>query len=295
MQVSDQEKLAADFQPLRPYLLRVAYSHLGSLAEAEDIVQEAWLRLVRSDREEIRDVRAWLTTVVSRLAIDALTSARARRETYTGEWVPDPVVAPVDAPGPEEQALLADSLGLSLLIVLESLSPAERSAFVLHDVFDVPFEEIAPLIDRSEPAARQLASRARRRVSATPTPDRDLAGQWEVVDAFLAAARDGDFEALLTMLDPDVVRRADIGTAGLDVPRILRGPQDVLASALAFQTLGYNVRRAVVNGAPGLVAFDGEEPRAVLGYTIARGKIVEMNVLADPARLRRLDLTALKG
>lgn len=294
MPVSAQEQVAADFEPLRPYLLRVAYSHLGSLAEAEDVVQEAWLRLVRSDRAEIRDLRAWLTTVVSRLAIDALTSARARRETYTGQWLPDPIVAPSDSPGPEEEALIADSLGLSLLIVLESLSPAERSAFVLHDVFDVPFEQIAPLIDRSEAAARQLASRARRRVKGTPMPDTDLAGQWEVVDAFFAAARDGDFERLLTVLDPNVVRRADLGPEGSDIPRILRGPQSVLAGALAFQARGYDVRRAVVNGAPGMVAFDGEEARAVLGYTIAHGKIVEMNVLADPARLRRLNLTAVR-
>lgn len=295
MQVSEQEQAAADFEPLRPYLLRVAYSHLGSLAEAEDIVQEAWLRLVRSDRAEIRDLRAWLTTVVSRLAIDALTSARARRETYTGQWVPDPIVAPVDSVSPEEEAVMADSLGLSMLIVLDSLSPAERSAFVLHDVFDVPFEQIATLLERSEAATRQLASRARRRVSEAPRPDRDLAGQWEVVEAFLAAGREGDFQALLEVLDPNVVRRADVGPAGPDIRAILRGPHDVVAGALAFQALGYEVRPAVVNGAPGMVAFDGEEPRAVLGYTIAHGKIVEMNVLADPARLRRLNLTAVRG
>jgi RNA polymerase sigma-70 factor (ECF subfamily) len=291
--MSDQDRLAERFEQHRTRLRAVAYRMLGSLNEADDAVQEAWLRLSGADTGQVDDLGAWLTTVVARICLNALRSRAARREELMDPHVPDPVVAAVDTVAPEDEALIADSVGLALLMVLDTLAPAERLAFVLHDVFDVPFEQIAPIIDRSEPAARQAASRARRRLRTTATPDTDLAAQWELVDAFLAAAREGDFEALLTVLDPDVVRRVDAGATGPDLSGILRGAQAVASSAIGFARLGYVARPALVNGAPGVVTFAEEEPYAVLGFTVARGKIVEMNVLADPARLRRLNLTVL--
>ena len=291
--MNDQDWLAERFEQHRTRLRAVSYRMLGSLSEADDAVQEAWLRLSRADTSQVDDLGAWLTTVVARICLNALRSRAARREELIDPHVPDPIVSAVDAVDPGDEALIADSVGLALLIVLDTLAPAERLAFVLHDVFDVPFVQVAAIIDRSEPAARQLASRARRRLRTTATPDTGIAEQWELVDAFLAAARDGDFDALLTVLDPDVVRRVDAGATGPDVPRILRGAQDVASGAIAFNTLRYVAQRALVNGAPGVVTFAGEEPFAVLGFTVARGKIVEMNVLTDPARLRRLDLTVL--
>jgi RNA polymerase sigma-70 factor (ECF subfamily) len=291
--MSDQDRLAERFEQHRTRLRAVAYRMLGSLNEADDAVQEAWLRLSGADTGQVDDLGAWLTTVVARICLNARRSRAARREELMDPHVPDPVVAAVDTVAPEDEALIADSVGLALLMVLDTLAPAERLAFVLHDVFDVPFEQIAPIIDRSEPAARQAASRARRRLRTTATPDTDLAAQWELVDAFLAAAREGDFEALLTVLDPDVVRRVDAGATGPDLSGILRGAQAVASSAIGFARLGYVARPALVNGAPGVVTFAEEEPYAVLGFTVARGKIVEMNVLADPARLRRLNLTVL--
>ena len=266
---------------------------LGSLNEADDAVQEAWLRLSSADTSQVDDLGAWLTTVVARISLNVLRSRATRREELVDPRLPDPIVSAADTVDLEDEALIADSVGLALLIVLDTLAPAERLAFVLHDVFDVPFEQIAALIDRSEPAARQLASRARRRLSTTATPDTDLAAQWELVDAFLAAARDGDFDALLAVLDPDVVRRVDTGPGGADVSRILRGAQAVASSAIGAAGLGHVARRALVNGAPGVVTFAEGEPYAVLGFTVARGNIVEIDILADPARLRRLDLTAL--
>jgi RNA polymerase sigma-70 factor (ECF subfamily) len=264
---------------------------LGSLSEADDAVQEAWLRLSSADANQVDDLGAWLTTVVARICLNTLRSRAARREEPIGPHMPDPIVSAVDAVNPEDEALIADSVGLALLIVLDTLTPAERLAFVLHDVFDVPFEQIAAIIDRSEPATRQLASRARRRLRATDTPDTDIAEQWELVDAFLAAARGGDFEGLLRVLDPDVVLRADAGATGPGGSRIQRGARAVASGAITFSRLGYVTRRALVNGAPGVVTFAGEQPFAVLGFTVARGRIVEMNILSDPVRLRQLDLT----
>jgi RNA polymerase sigma-70 factor (ECF subfamily) len=289
--MDEQDWLAERFEQHRPRLLAVSYRMLGSLTEAEDAVQEAWLRLSRTDAGHVDDLGAWLTTVVSRICLNALRSRATRREDLIGPHLPDPVVCAVDAADPESEALTADSVGLALLIVLDSLAPAERLAFVLHDVFDVPFEQIAPIIGRSEPAARQLASRARRRVRATATPDAGLADQWELVEAFLAAARDGDFDALLKVLDPDVVLRADAGVAGLGGSRVERGARAVASGAISFRRFGYAFRRALVNGAPGIVTVAGEEPVAVVGFTISNGKIVEMNILSDPERLRRLDLS----
>jgi RNA polymerase sigma-70 factor (ECF subfamily) len=291
--MNEQDALAKRFEEHRARLRAVAYRMLGSLSEADDAVQEAWLRVSSADTAGVDDLGGWLTTVVARICLNALRSRAARREKPIDPHVPDPIISAVDTVGPEDEALTADSVGLALLIVLDALAPAERLAFVLHDIFDVPFEQIATILDRSEPAARQLASRARRRLRTTATPDTDIAAQWELVDAFLAAARDGDFDALLTVLDPDVVRPIDTGATRPDVPRILRGARPVASQAVGFQRLGYVARRALVNGAPGVVTFADGEPYAGLGFTIARGKIIEMNVLADPLRLRRLDLTVL--
>jgi RNA polymerase sigma factor (sigma-70 family) len=291
--MDQQDWLAERFEQHRPRLRAVSYRMLGSLSEADDAVQEAWLRFNGADTSAVQDLGAWLTTVVARICLNALRSRKARPEEPLGPHLPDPIVSAVGAVDPEDEALLADSVGLALLIVLDSLAPAERLAFVLHDVFDVPFEQVAPIVDRSEEATRQLASRARRRLRTTGSSDMDVAKQWELVDAFLAAARDGDFDALLNVLDPDVVRRVDAGAALPGVPPILRGARAVASGALGFQKLGYVSRRALINGGPGVVSFAGEEPVSVVGFTIAGGKIVEMNILTDPARLRQLDLTVV--
>jgi RNA polymerase sigma factor (sigma-70 family) len=291
--MNQQDWLAERFEQHRSRLRAVSYRMLGSLSEADDAVQEAWLRFSGADTSAVENLGAWLTTVVSRICLNALRSRKARPEEPTGSHLPDPIVSPVDAVGPEDEALMADSVGLALLIVLDSLAPAERLAFVLHDVFEVPFEQVARIVDRSEAATRQLASRARRRLRATGTSNMDVARQWEIVDAFLAAARDGDFDALLKVLDPDVVRRVDAGATIPGLPPILRGARAVASGALSFQKLGYVSRRALVNGAPGVVSFAGEQPVSVVGFTIAGGKIVELNILTDPARLRQLDLAVV--
>jgi RNA polymerase sigma-70 factor, ECF subfamily len=291
----EQEWLANRFEENRGRLRAVAYRMLGSLSEADDAVQEAWLRLSRSDAGGVDNLGGWLTTVVARVCLDMLRSRRARREESLDAHVPDPIVSREDAVDPEHEALLADSVGLAMLVVLDQLTPAERLAFVLHDVFDVPFEEIAPIVNRSPAAARQLASRARRRVQeARAAPDVDLTRQREVVDAFLAAARGGDFDALVAMLDPDVVLRADGGAVSPGASRVVRGPQAVARGALAFSRRAAPslvVQRALVNGAAGIVSWlpDGR-PFSVLAFTVARGRIIEIDVLSDPERLRRLNL-----
>jgi RNA polymerase sigma-70 factor (ECF subfamily) len=266
---------------------------LGSLSEADDAVQEAWLRFNGADTAAVEDLGAWLTTVVARICLNALRSRKARPEEALDAHLPDPIVSAVGAVDPEDEALIADSVGLALLIVLDSLAPAERLAFVLHDVFDVPFEQVAAIVDRSEAATRQLASRARRRLQTTGTSEVDVAKQWELVDAFLAAAREGDFEGLLRVLDPDVVRRVDAGATFPGVPPVLRGARAVASGALAFQKLDIVSRRALVNGGPGVVSFAGEKPVSVVGFTITQGKIVEMNILVDPERVRQLDLSVV--
>jgi RNA polymerase sigma factor (sigma-70 family) len=289
--MDERDWLAERFQEHRPKLRAVAYRMLGSLSEADDAVQEAWLRLSRSDADEIDNLGAWLTTVVARLSLSMLRSRNVRREEPLGVRMPEPVVDPLDGMDPEHEALVADSVGLALLVVLETLSPPERLAFVLHDMFGVPFDEIAGIVDRSPAAARQLASRARRRVRGeSPVSDADPQTQREVVDAFLAASRDGDFEALLRVLDPDVVLRADLGPAR---SREVRGAEVVARQAVGFARGGLDVRRVLVNGVPGAVSFRGGKPFAVGALTIRGGKIVEMDILADPERIRRLDLTIL--
>jgi RNA polymerase sigma-70 factor (ECF subfamily) len=292
--VDESDWLAERFEANRPHLRAVAYRMLGSLSEADDAVQESWLRLSRSDTSAVENLGGWLTTVVSRVALDMLRSRASRREEPLGPHLPDPIVSRGDSVDPEHQALLADSVGLALLVILDTLAPAERLAFVLHDMFAVPFEEIAPIVGRSPAAARQLASRARRRVrGVSPEPDPDLARQREVVEAFLAAGRDGDFDALLAVLDPDVVLRADRGAVPAGASIEVRGATAVAEQALAFSRLAPFARPALVNGAAGAVVASRGQPVAVIGCTVAHGKIVTIDILADPARLRQLDLAVL--
>jgi RNA polymerase sigma factor (sigma-70 family) len=294
--MDDDEFLAERFEEHRTHLRAVAYRMLGSLSEADDAVQEAWLRLSRSDANAIENLRAWLTTVVARVSLNVLRSRRSRREEPLDVDVhmPEPIVSHADGVDPEHEALLADSVGLALLVVLETLSPAERLAFVLHDMFAVPFDEIAPMVGRTPTAARQLASRARRRVHGAPTvPDADLTRQREVVDAFFAAARRGDFDALVAVLDPDIVLRADGGTLRPDDTRVVRGAEQVARRALMFANLSPYVRPALVNGVAGVVVAPHGRPFSVMGFTVVGGRIVAIDALSDPERLRELDLTVL--
>jgi RNA polymerase sigma-70 factor (ECF subfamily) len=292
--MGEEDFLAERFEAHRAHLRAVAYRMLGSLAEADDAVQEAWLRLSRSDSGAVQNLGGWLTTAVARVCLDMLRSRRSRREDPLDVHVPDPVVSPADGLDPEQQALLADSVGLALLVVLDTLAPAERLAFVLHDMFAVPFDDIAPVVGRTPTAAKQLASRARRRVrAAAAVPDPDLSRQREVADAFLAAARGGDFDALVAVLDPDVVLRVDDGPAGLS--KAVRGARSVAEQALTFSAVAPFARPALVNGAAGLVTTVDGRPRAVMAFTIQRGRVVAIDLLADPDRLLRLDLTALDG
>ena len=291
--MDQQEWLAERFEEHRPRLRAVAYRMLGSLTEAEDAVQEAWLRLSRTDAGEVENFGGWLTTVVARLSLNMLRSRRSRHEEPLGPHVPDPIIDRADGTDPEHEALLADAVGLALLVVLQTLSPAERLAYVLHDMFAVPFDEIAAIADRSPAATRQLASRARRRVrGGTPAPDADLPAQWEVVDAFLAAARDGDFDALVAVLDPDVVLRADGGPAGPS--REVRGAETVAGQALMWSGVDLRMQRALINGAAGLVAIRDGRPFSVSAVAVSSGRIVEIDILGDPERLAQLDLRVLR-
>jgi RNA polymerase sigma factor (sigma-70 family) len=307
---------AHGFEEHRAHLRSVAYRMLGSLNEAEDAVQESWLRLSRADTGDVRDLRAWLTTVVSRVCLDMLRSRATRREDSLDVHLPDPVVTRVDD-DPAEHALLADSVGIALLVVLDTLPPAERLAFVLHDVFAVPFEQIGPILDRTPAAAKQLASRARHRLRTVPAhpgatsadggpagasspgpvvaKSADLARQWTVVDAFLAASRDGDFEGLLAILDPDIVLRADAGAGPFGPSGLTRGAREVIAQAQRFAPLGRFARPVLVNGAPGFLIVRDGEPLALMAVTVQDGRIAELDVLADPVRLAALDLAAVIG
>lgn len=292
--MNDQDWLAQRFEEHRSLLRGVAYRMLGSVSEADDAVQEAWIRLARTDTSDVDNLRAWLTTVVGRVCLNMLRSRKTRRETPLETYVPDPIVSPEVGVDPEQEALLGDSVGLAMLVVLDSLAPAERVAFVLHDVFAVPFDEIAPIVGRTPTAARQLASRARRRVQGAPMPDIDLDGQWAVVDAFLAAARGGDFERLVKVLDPDVVLRSDGGEARPRLVSLVRGARAVAEQAMTFRQLA--ATRILVNGIPGGVAWapDGR-PFAVVAMTVRSGRIVRIDILADPDRLAELDLTVIAG
>ena len=292
------ERLAEQFEAYRPHVRAVAYRMLGSVSEAEDAVQEAWMRLSRTDAGGIDNLRGWLTTVVARVCLDMLRTRTSRREDPLDVHVPDPIIRAIGGAadeGPEADSMLAESVGLALLVVLEKLEPAERLAFVLHDVFAMSFEEIAPIVDRSVVATRQLASRARRRVRGqAPTSDADLRNQRRVGDAFLAAVQNGDFGALVAVLDPDIVLRAD-GGAVKGMSRVVRGAQAVVAQAAAFSKIALSNQLVLVNGDIGVVTRlpDGRL-FSVIGFTIAGGKVVEMDILADPDRLGRLDLSDIE-
>ncbi len=284
--------LAERFEANRSHLRAVAYRMLGSVSEADDAVQEAWIRLSRSDSGEIENLRAWLTTVVARVCLNMLRARATRGEASLETHLPDPIVGPEQGSDPEQEALLGDAVGLALFVVLDALTPPERVAFVLHDVFAVPFDDIAPIVGRTPTAARQLASRARHRVQGAPVPDVGLDRQWAVVDAFLAAARDGDFDRLLAVLDPDVVVRSDGGAARPELTSLVRGATAVARQAMSFRRFADSATRVLVNGIPGGVTWtpDGR-PFSVLAMTVRGERIVAIDVLADPARLEQLDLT----
>ena len=287
--MAEQQWLADRFEEHRPRLRAVAYRMLGSLAEADDAVQDAWLRVSQADTSEVENLGGWLTTIVARVALNMLRSRRRRDQQPLETRLPDPVVDAPDGIDPENETILADSVGLAMLVVLEALSPAERLAFVLHDMFAVSFDEIAAIVDRSPEATRQLASRARRRVQGTAVvPDTDLETQWRVVDAFTAAARQGDFEALVAVLDPDVVLRADGGLTGLS--HHARGAAAVAGQATMWAQADLSLRRALVNGAAGMIAERNGKTFSVGAFTISSGRIVELDILVDPDRIARLAL-----
>jgi RNA polymerase sigma factor (sigma-70 family) len=292
--MDEREWLVGRFEEHRTYLRAVAYRMLGSVSEADDAVQETWLRLSRSDTSEVENLGGWLTTVLARVCLDMLRSRKSRREESLGARVPEPIAGRADGANPEQEALLSDSVGLALLVVLETLTPAERLAFVLHDMFAVPFDEIAPIVGRSPDAARQLASRARRRVRGADTSNEpDHTRQREVVDAFLAAARDGDFDALVAVLDPDVVLRSDRAALPAGVPREVHGAPAVARRALVGRARA--ARPALVDGAVGVVVAPRGRLLMVLDFKIRDGKIVEIDAVADPERLNQLDLSLLDG
>jgi len=289
--MTERDWLAEQFEARRGRLRGVAYRMLGSLSEADDAVQEAWIRLSRTDADAVENLDGWLTTVVARVSLNMLRSRRTRREEPLVR-LPEPIIDRADGVDPEHEALIADSVGLAMLVVLETLSPPERVAFVLHDIFGLPFDEIARVVDRSPEATRQLASRARRRVQGEKiVPDADLRAQRRAVDAFLAAARDGDFQGLLEILDPDVVLRVDFGPESESME--VRGAETVAGQAASFGQIGLVIRPALVNGVAGAVSTLDGEPFSVGALTVRGGKIVEIDILADPARLRQLDLTIL--
>jgi RNA polymerase sigma-70 factor (ECF subfamily) len=292
--VDEREWLTERFEEHRTRLRAVAYRMLGSVSEADDAVQDAWLRLSRADIGSVENLGGWLTTVVARVCLNMLRSREQRREEPLDVHVPDPIISRDGGGDPEHEAVLADSVGLALLVVLETLTPAERLAFVLHDMFAVPFDEIAPMIERSPTAARQLASRARRRVRGqAPAPDPDLTRQRAVVDAFFAAARDGDFDALVAVLDPDVVLRSDGGLARARHTVVIAGARAVAEQALTFGRLSPFARPALINGAAGVIVTAHGRPLSIMAFTVAGGRILAIDVLSDPERLHKLDLTVL--
>jgi len=293
--MDENDWLAERFEEQRTHLRAVAYRMLGSLTEADDAVQDAWVRVSRADTSVVENLGGWLTTIVARISLNMLRSRNVRREESLEAHIPDPVISPVGERGPEGEALLADSVGLALLVVLDALAPAERLAFVLHDMFELPFEEIAPMVGRSPAAARQLASRARRRVRGADIPDPDLTRQRTVVDAFFLAARSGDFDALVALLHPEVVLRVDFGPSRPAASMMVRG-----AAAVARQArLGANpaalLHPALINGAAGVVITLGGQPHGVMAFTVVNDKVVELDIIADPERVRRVASAVLGG
>ena len=291
--MTENADLATRFQAARPQLGALAYRMLGSVDDAEDAVQEAWLRLSGIDGGQVTNLDAWLTTVVARICLNTLRSRGARPREELLARVPDPIVDAVGEPDPEHQAMLANAVGLALFVILDTLPPAERLAFVLHDVFAVPFDQIAPIVERSPEATRKLASRARRRIhDAAPSPDTDLLAQHAVVDAFFAAGRAGDFDRLVAVLDPDVSLRGDFGAGAL---RSVRGASTVAGLARSYAAPEREVRPAVVNGAAGAVILVDGAANAVMGFVVRSGRIVAIDVLADPERIAQIDLRAVTG
>jgi RNA polymerase sigma factor (sigma-70 family) len=288
--MDENEWLADRFEEYRPHLRAVAYRMLGSLTDADDAVQDTWLRVTRADASQVENLGGWLTTILARICLNMLRARTTRREESLDGHIPDPLISPEGASQPEEEALLADSVSLALLVVLDTLSPAERLAFVLHDMFQLPFEEIAPMVGRSPQAARQLASRARRRVKSAdiPAPDPDLARQRQVVDAFFRAARGGDFDGLVALLDPNVVLRSDFGTRRPAATKITHGAAAVASQALLGAVPGAELHPASVNGAAGVVITVRGRPFAVMGFTVADDKIIEIDAIADPDRVQRI-------
>lgn len=294
--MDEADRLAARFETHRSHLRGIAYRMLGSLAEADDAVQESWIRLSRAGGDHIDDLGAWLATVVGRICLNMLRSRSARGEASLETHVPDPIIGPASGLDPEQEALVGDAIGLAMLVVLDSLTPAERVAFVLHDAFAVPFDDIANVVDRTPTATRKLASRARRRVQQAQIPDGSLAGQWEVADAFLAAARDGDFERLVAVLDPECTVRTDGGAGRPAMSSLVRGARAVAGQAMAFRRFAESATRIVANGAPAGVAWTpGGAPYSIVALTIRGRRIVEIDVLVDPDRLARLDLATFAG
>jgi RNA polymerase sigma factor (sigma-70 family) len=291
--MDENEWLADRFEEYRPHLRAVAYRMLGSLTDADDAVQDTWLRVSRADASQVENLGGWLTTICARICLNMLRARNTRREESLDAHLPDPLISPEGLPKPEEEALLADSVSLALLVVLDTLAPAERLAFVLHDMFQLPFSEIAPMVGRTPQAARQLASRARRRVKGAeiPAADADLARQRAVVDAFFRAARGGDFDTLVTLLHPDVVLRSDYGGRRPAAAKITRGARAVASQARALP--GAELHPALVNGAAGVVITVRGRPYAVMGFTIADGKIIEIDAIADPDRVRRIAAAVL--
>jgi RNA polymerase sigma-70 factor (ECF subfamily) len=293
--MDENDWLADRFEEHRAHLRAVAYRMLGSLTDADDAVQDAWLRLRRAGANEVENLGGWLTTVVARVCLNMLRSRNTRREESLAGHLPDPVISPDRGLQPEEEASLADSVGLALLVVLDTLAPAERLAFVLHDMFQLPFDEIAPMVGRSPAAARQLASRARRRVKGAemPAPDPDIARQRAVVDAFFSAARGGDFDALVAVLHPDVVLRSDFGARRPAASKVTQGAAAVARQALMGALPAAHLHAALVNGAAGVVITVGGRPYAVMGFTVSEGKIIEIDAIADPERVRRIAAAVL--
>jgi RNA polymerase sigma factor (sigma-70 family) len=295
--MDENEWLAERFEEYRPHLRAVAYRMLGSLTDADDAVQDTWLRVSRADASQVENLGGWLTTIVARICLNMLRSRNTRGEESLDAHIPDPLISPEGAPQPEEEALLADSVSLALLVVLDTLAPAERLAFVLHDMFQLPFSEIAPMVGRSPEAARQLASRARRRVKGAEirAADTDLGRQRQVVDAFFRAARGGDFDTLVTLLDPDVVLRSDYGGRRPGADKITRGAAAVAGQALLGALPAAELHPALVNGAAGVVITVRGRPYAVMGFTVADGKIIEIDAIADPDRVSRIATAVLSN
>ena len=293
--MAEDRWLADRFEEQRDYLHAVAYRMLGSLTEADDAVQDAWLRASRAGAADVANLRGWLTTIVARVSLNMLRSRRTHREESLGAHIPDPIVTADSSTQPEEEAVVADSVGLALLVLLDTLAPAERLAFVLHDVFDLPFEEIAPMVDRTPAAARQLASRARRRVKgASAAPETDRRRQREIVEAFFAAARAGDFDGLIAVLDPDVVLRGDFGKRRAAAPALTRGPAAVAALAFSGARLpGAELIPVRINGSAGVIITTGGRPFSLMGFTIANGKITEIDAIVDAKRVARLAVAVL--